>query len=213
MRCTPDAGGAAGAQIVRASARGAVRRAAEVLRRGGVVVFPTETVYGLGVRAGDPAARRRLARLKGRDDRKPFQILAADARAARALCPRMPPAAARLARRCWPGPLTLVAHRGGGKWVGLRVPDHAVARRLIRAAGGALTATSANRAGGRPATTAAEAAAALGARPDLVLDGGAARCGAPSTVVKVTREGWRLLREGAIPASEIERIVGTPPLS
>lgn len=212
-RCSKGecAAGAEGPPVWRASTRGAVRRAGGVLREGGLVVFPTETVYGLGVRAGDPSARRRLALTKERDGRKPFQILAADLRAVRSLCPEMPPVALRLARRYWPGPLTLVVRRGRGAWVGIRVPDHPVARRLLREAGGVAVATSANLAGGRPALTAAEAVQSLGSRVDFVLDGGPARCGAPSTVVKVARDGWQLLREGVIPARDVARLVGTSP--
>lgn len=206
------AAGAESPPVVEASERGAVRRAGEVMGSGGVVVFPTETVYGIGVRSGDARARRRLALLKGREARKPFQILAADLRSARALCPEMPAVAVRLARGCWPGPLTLVVRRKAGGWVGIRVPDHGVARRLIRAGGGTIVATSANLAGGKPAVTAAEAMAALGARADLVLDGGRARCGVASSVVKVGRKGWKILREGALRAAELERMAGSPPV-
>jgi len=185
-----------------------LRDAAEALRGGGVVAFPTETVYGLAVHPGKPAARARLRRVKGRDSRKPFQLLLASRRAAMARCPSMPAAARRLARACWPGPLTLVVRARNGRWVGLRVPDHPVARSLARRCGGALVATSANLSGEPPARTAREALDALGDRVDFVLDGGKTDLGAASSVVRVSEDGWQVLREGAIGKREIAAILG-----
>ena len=156
---------------VRSSDARALRAAADVLLDGGVVAFPTETVYGLAVRCGDRAARTRLRRLKCREPAKPFQLLLASRRAALRLCPRMSALARALAHAFWPGPLTLVVRGPNGRWVGLRVPDHAVPRSLARRVGGALVATSANRTGARPARTAVEVEKALGDRVDLVLDG------------------------------------------
>jgi len=176
------------------------------------VAFPTETVYGLAVRAGDRLARRKLSRIKGRPGRKPFQVLVTSLRRARELCGGMSPLASRLARAFWPGALTLVVRARNGRWVGLRFPDHPVARSLARRAGGALVATSANLSGGRPACTARAVVQALGARVDMVLDGGNAPLGRPSSVVRVQENGWELLREGAIRRRALTHAAGMPPV-
>ena len=185
----------------------AAARAADALRAGRVVAFPTETVYGLGVRAGDGSARRRLSALKGRDPGKPFQLLLADVRQALRIAPEMPEAARRLADAFWPGPLTLVVSDSRGKWQGLRVPDHAVPRAIARRLGGALLATSANRAGEPPAVRAEEIARTFDDKLELIIDGGAAGSGKPSSVVKVWRRKWELLREGAISRARIESVI------
>jgi len=185
----------------------AAGRAADALRAGGVVAFPTETVYGLGVRLGDAAARRRLTALKGREPGKPFQLLLAGVPQALELAPDMPEAARRLAEAFWPGPLTLVVRDVRGKWQGLRVPDHAVPRAIARRLGGALLATSANRSGEAPAVRAEEIARLFGDRLTLIIDGGAVGRGRPSSVVKVWRRKWALLREGAISRDRIARAI------
>jgi len=186
----------------------ALKEAARVLSRGGVAAFPTETVYGLGVRYGDRAARERMRRLKGRDREKPFQVLLSSKVAALRICGTMPPLARKLASAFWPGGLTLVVRSRGGRWLGLRVPDHPAPRSLARRLGGALVATSANRSGNAPARTAAEALKALGSEIDLILDGGRAKLGAPSTVVRVEGNRWRLLRAGVISTRDIESVAG-----
>ena len=186
----------------------ATAAAARALHAGHVVGFPTETVYGLAVRAEDPAARRRLARLKGRPDGKPFQVLVADRAKALEICPGLPPAALRLAKAFWPGPLTMVVRDARGRWQGLRVPDHALARRLIRKAGGAMVATSANRSGEPPVRTAAELVATFGDGVAAVLDGGPPQSGRASTVVKVGARKWEMIREGAISRREIAAVAG-----
>jgi len=189
------------------SRAGAAARAAEALNAGGIVAFPTETVYGLGVCAGNAAARRRLAALKGRDPGKPFQLLLADTRQALRLAPEMPEAARRLAEAFWPGPLTLVVRDARGKWQGLRVPDHAIPRAIARRLGGALLATSANRSGETPAARAEEIARIFGDQLTLIIDGGVAARGRPSSVVKVWRRKWALLREGAVSRQRIARAI------
>jgi L-threonylcarbamoyladenylate synthase len=193
--------------IVPSSRAGAVARAVVALRAGGVVAFPTETVYGLGVRAGDGPARRRLAALKGRDRSKPFQLLLADARQALRIAPDMPESARRLAEAFWPGPLTLVVRDARGRWQGLRVPDHRVPRVIARGLGGALLATSANRSGEAPAARAKEIARVFGGKLGVIIDGGAAGSGRPSSVVKVWQRKWELLREGAISRERIARAI------
>lgn len=188
--------------------RGAVAAAARVLAAGGVVAFPTETVYGLGVRYGDRSARARLARVKNRPPGRPFQVLLSSKRRMGEVCDVLPEAARKLAHAFWPGPLTLVARSRTRRWVGLRVPDHAVARDLARRAGGMLTATSANLSGCRPARKAADVVRALGAGVDFVLDGGEVKLGTASSVVRVSHKSWELLREGAISRQEIEDLIG-----
>jgi L-threonylcarbamoyladenylate synthase len=182
--------------------------AARVLAAGGLVAFPTETFYGLGASALDPAAVARVFQAKGRPGDKPLLVLVATLAMARALAREWPAAAARLADRHWPGPLTLVvaaradlpaALTAGTGTVGVRLPGHPVARALVRAAGVPLTAPSANRHGAPPPRTAAEVVAGLGGAVDLVLDAGPTAGGAPSTVLDVTGDRPRVLRPGAVP--------------
>jgi L-threonylcarbamoyladenylate synthase len=195
-----------------------VRAAAEALRRGGVVAYPTETFYGLGALAADGAAVERLVRAKGRPDGKPLPLLAAGLDQVDALAD-LPPLARRLAAAFWPGPLTLVvparpglhpAITGGTGTVGVRITSSPVAAALARQAGGALVATSANLAGEPPAATPAALDPALVARLDLVLDGGPAPGGLASTVVAVEGERLRLLRAGAIPVDRVAEVAGVP---
>lgn len=184
------------------------------LRSGGMVVYPTDTLYGLGVDPGSVDALRRLVSAKGREEGKPVPLLLDSARRAWSFAAEVPEAAARLMDRFWPGALTLVLPasprllpplRGAGGTVGLRVPDHPVPRALAGALGGAVTGTSANRSG-RPGEwrEPGEIVREFAGTAAWVLWEGPARApreGAPpgSTVVAVEGEGLRLLREGAIP--------------
>ena len=188
-----------------------IAAAAEVLRRGGIVAYPTETFYGLGALARDAAALARLASAKLRPEGKPLPLLAADA-AQVAEVARLDGLAARLAARFWPGPLTLVlpaspaldaAITAGGATVAIRVPGSEIARELARRAGGALVSTSANLSGDPPPVLAAELSAGLAARIDHVLDGGRTPGGQPSTIVEVAGGAVRLVREGVIPLDEV----------
>jgi len=177
-------------------------RAAQTLASGGLVAFPTDTVYGLGADILRPAAIDRLYNIKGRERAKPLARLAADAGAAEAQASSWPRLARKLARAYWPGALTIVVGD-----VGVRVPDHAAARGLASRAGGAVAATSANRSGMPEPRTAGEVVAALGAGVELVIDGGRT-AGVPSTVVRVEagpggRERIEVLRRGAIPEDEL----------
>jgi L-threonylcarbamoyladenylate synthase len=184
----------------------ALRDAVDALSRGLVVGFPTDTTYGLAVDPRNPAAVRRLYDLKGRRSTSALTLVAADlTQAERGAV--FEAAERKLAGRWWPGPLTVIAPArpaiarevlAGGDTVGVRVPDHAVARALARAFGFCITATSANRSGGEPANDAAEVLAAL-AGVDCVIDGGATRGGAPSTIVDARHDPPRLVRQGAIP--------------
>jgi L-threonylcarbamoyladenylate synthase len=190
-----------------------IRTAAAVLRRGGIVAYPTETFYALGALARDAAAVDRLAWAKGRPDGKPLPLLAAD-RAAVEEVALLEGGALRLAEAFWPGPLTLVlparpglpaAVTAGTGTVGIRVPGSALARALAREAGGALVSTSANLAGEAPPASPAELSPELAARLDHLLDGGRAPGGQASTVAACDGEGLRVLRPGAVPADALER--------
>jgi L-threonylcarbamoyladenylate synthase len=182
-------------------------RAIEALRSGETVVYPTETFYGMGADALSLAALDRLFALKGREPGKPVALIAADARSAFELARELPEAARRLADAFWPGPLTLVLPArdnlpgpliGPDCRVGVRVSSHPIARALAAGLGRPITATSANLAGGQPATTLAEARDAFGAKVKVYLEGGELAASAPSTVVACDRNGWRVLRAGAI---------------
>lgn len=188
-----------------------VRRAAEVLRGGGIVAYPTETFYGLGALASSREALARLAAAKLRPEGKPLPLLAADREMVAGVVARLGPAAAALADRFWPGALTLVLPAAAGLapeiavagTVGVRVPGSAAARELSRLAGGPITSTSANLAGGPPPIRPADLDPGLLRRIDAVLDGGETPGGLPSTVVAVEQGGVRLLRAGAVPWDEV----------
>lgn len=184
----------------------ALRDAAGVLAADGVVAFPTETFYGLAVRALDAAMVRRLFAIKGRPESRPMLVLVDDPARIDAFAVTTAPARALMARH-WPGALTLVlaARDGvppeltaGTGTVGVRQPGHAVARGLAAASGGPITAPSANLTGCAPATTAAEVLRAFDGTIELVLDGGATPGGLASTVLDLTVDPPRVLREGAV---------------
>lgn len=197
--------------------RAVIERAAGVLRDGGLVAFPTETVYGLGADARDPAAIARIYAAKGRPSTNPLIVHAADVEGARALVASWPDAASALASAFWPGPLTLVLARAPGlpselsaglATVAVRVPAHAVALALIRAAGRPIAAPSANRSTELSPVAAEHVVRSLGERVDLVLDGGPTRVGIESTVVDLTGARPRVLRPGTIDAARIAAVVG-----
>jgi L-threonylcarbamoyladenylate synthase len=185
----------------------ALDAAAAVLKSGGTVAFPTESFYGLGAAALAPEAVRRVFRLKGRPESKPLLVLVDSVERALALAADVGPGARELMARHWPGPLTLVLRAAaavpaevtaGSGTVGLRVPGHAVALGLVRAAGIPVTAPSANPSGGAPPTRADEVARALGAGVDLILDGGVTAGGVGSTVADCTVWPPRILRQGPV---------------
>jgi len=189
------------------------RRAVEALRQGQVIVYPTDTVYGLGCRIDHPQAVRRIYEIKGRPSTEALPVLLADPVQVEEYAVGVTMIARRLISRFWPGAVTLVVRRsdrippavaGGGDTVALRVPGHPVPRALVRALGLPMIGTSANSHGMPSPATAQLAVCDLGDRVDLVLDGGRAALGRGSTVVDVTGEVARVLREGAIPASAIE---------
>jgi L-threonylcarbamoyladenylate synthase len=194
-----------------------VARAAEALRGGLIVAIPTDTVYGLAASIRSVAAIARLYSLKGRPRDKAIPVLLSEASGVELVARGLPPVASILASEFWPGALTLVlpalsglpddltaAGMTGENTVGVRVPDHPLARAIIAAAGGALAVTSANSSGGAPALEASEAVLLQHGGPDLVIDGGRAPGGVASTVVDVSEGPLRVLREGAISRRTIE---------
>ena len=195
-----------------------VRRAAEVLKRGALVGFPTETVYGLGADASSREAVARLYAAKRRPADHPVIVHFASAEQAFAWARDVPAGARKLAQKFWPGPLTLVLKRskkagdfvtGGQDTIGVRVPAHPLAQELLKAFGGGIAAPSANRFGQVSATTAAHVRADLGEVVELVLDGGPSEVGIESTIVDLSGEGAVLLRPGRISRLELEKVLGT----
>ena len=191
-------------------------RAGELLRAGGLVAFPTETVYGLGAHALNPAAVAGIFAAKGRPATNPLIVHILGLADAAPLTAGLPEVARRFAEAFWPGPLTLVlpksvavpdAVTAGGPTVALRAPAHPVARALLVSAGVPVAAPSANRSGELSPTTAAHVAASLG-EIDLILDGGACSGGIESTVVDVSTQTVRLLRPGLIGVADLERVAG-----
>ncbi|HEX9020947.1 MAG TPA: L-threonylcarbamoyladenylate synthase [Nitrospirota bacterium] len=190
----------------------AFSRCRGVIFSGGVIVYPTDTFYGLGSDPKNPAALRRLFEIKGRRTDQPILLLISGPAEVMNWAAEVTPRAEELMKRFWPGPLTLVFKAkanvapeltAGTCAIGLRVPGSGLTRELLRSLGIALTGTSANRSGGPDPRTAEEAAASLGAAVNLILDGGAAPGGKPSTVVDVRSDRPRVLREGAVPSRDI----------
>jgi L-threonylcarbamoyladenylate synthase len=195
----------------------AIGRAVAILRRGGLVAFPTETVYGLGADASNAAAIERLYATKRRPADHPVIVHFASAEQAFAWARDVPPAARTLAARFWPGPLTLILKRsakaadfvtGGQDTVGLRVPGHPVAHALLAAFGSGVAAPSANRFGQISPTCAAHVRADLGDEVDCVLEGGDSEIGIESTIVDLSTGQPVLLRPGAIGRAALEQTVG-----
>ena len=193
-----------------APARDVIAEAVRALHVGGLVIFPTDTLYALGARAADAEPVRRVREAKGRPDDKPLPLVADGILQARGLCADWPAAAGRLAERFWPGPLTLILPAAAGVpvevtsgsgTVAVRVPALALARALCAGAG-ALVSTSANRSGDPAPRTCAEACAAVGRFAALALDGGS---GTPlaSTIVDLTSARPALVREGPVSWSEV----------
>jgi len=191
--------------------------AAELIRNGGLVAFPTETVYGLGANALDAAAVARIYEAKGRPWASPLIVHVADVAMARAVSAEWPEAAQRLAECFWPGALTMVLRKAavipdlvtaGLDSVGVRVPSHAVALELIRRAGVPIAAPSANRFGEISPTTAGHVRASLGDRVKMILDAGPAQVGIESTVVSLRRDPPAVLRPGMITQEALEAATG-----
>ena len=197
-----------------------IREAAAVLKRGGLVAFPTETVYGLGADASNPAAVERIYEVKGRPASHPVIVHIGDAGQLERWAREVPEAARKLAARFWPGPLTLVLKRapgvgdnltGGEDTIGLRLPGHPVALELLRQFGGGIAAPSANKFGRISPTTAEHVSDDLGDEVDLILDGGPCEIGIESTIVDLSRDRPVLLRPGRISTGDIAATLGATP--
>jgi L-threonylcarbamoyladenylate synthase len=195
-----------------------VRRAAQVLRAGGLVAFPTETVYGLGADAASAQAIKKLYAVKRRPAEHPVIVHFANPESAFAWAREVPPAAKILAARFWPGPLTLILKRsalakdfvtGGQDSVGLRVPSHPVAQQLLAQFDGAIAAPSANRFGHVSPTTAVHVREDLGSDVDLVLEGGPSEVGIESTIVDLSGPRAVLLRPGRVSRQELQEVLQT----
>lgn len=197
----------------------AIGQVAAVLAAGGLIVFPTDTLYGL---AADPWRADAVARVfaaKGRSAAFALPLIAADRAQAERATTGFPPLAAKLADAFWPGPLTIVlpanpalaegVHAGTGT-VAVRVPNHLVARMVAKAAGGLVTATSANRSGREPSAEAAEACRGLEGLIDLLLDAGPTPGGPPSTIVDASETTLRLVRSGAVPFARVLQVATAP---
>jgi len=193
--------------------------AAQILRAGGLVAFPTETVYGLGARAFDAAAARRVYRAKGRPSDNPLIVHVDGESMLKRVARRVPPLARRLIDAFWPGPLTLILDKtaavpaavtGGRRTVAVRCPGHAAARALIRALGEPVAAPSANRSGRPSPTTAAHVLRDLRGRVPLILDGGPCRKGLESAIVDARGRRPVLLRPGTITSEALARAAGAP---
>ncbi|MCH8922443.1 MAG: threonylcarbamoyl-AMP synthase [Planctomycetes bacterium] len=204
--------------------RDVVHRAVQALVEGRLVVFPTETVYGVAASALEPAAVTRLVELKQRTPDNPLALAVRSAEDARDYVPNMTGLAQRLARRCWPGPITMVvddAHPDGlrqqlpevtraavipHRTIGLRVPAHRTILDVLQLITGPLVLTSANLSGESETVTGEQATEALGESVDLVLDDGPTRFGQPSSVVQVQGETFTMLREGVVPEKTLKRL-------
>ncbi|MFD0118891.1 L-threonylcarbamoyladenylate synthase [Streptomyces sp. NPDC059753] len=196
-----------------------IEKAAGVLRGGGLVALPTETVYGLGANAEDPAAVARIFQVKGRPPSHPLIVHIGGAEQLDDWVEDVSETARLLAECFWPGPLTLVLRRGprvpleatgGLDTVAVRVPDHPVALALLSAFGGGVTAPSANRFGSVSPTTADHVRAELGDAVDFVLDGGACEVGVESTIIDVTGDAPSILRPGGVTREDLEAVLGCP---
>ena len=194
-----------------------VREAGEVIRAGGLVAFPTETVYGLGGDALNAASSEKIYRAKGRPSDNPLIVHIADMEALAAIVREIPAGALKLAERFWPGPLTMILHKadivpyettGGLDTVAVRMPVHPVARELIRAAGGYVAAPSANRSGRPSPTSAKYVIEDLDGRIEMIVDGGDVEIGLESTIVDLTAEPPVILRPGYITVQMLREVLG-----
>jgi len=189
----------------------------EALRAGDLVVFPTETVYGLGANASDPAAVRKIFQVKGRPTDHPVIVHLDNPRYLHRWVSDMPASAEKLAARFWPGPLTLILPKaekvndivtGGQDSIGIRVPSHPIAQQLLTAFGGGIAAPSANRFGRLSPTKPEHVRDELGTAIQVILDGGESPIGLESTIVSCLGNEARLLRPGFITRSQLEQVVG-----
>jgi L-threonylcarbamoyladenylate synthase len=204
------------AELVAADAPGAVERAVALLDQGGLVAFPTDTVYGVAAHGFQPAAIARLYEVKGRQAGKAIALLVAATDQVRQVARDVPASAWRLGERYWPGALTLVLKRApsvpdvlsaGGETIAVRMPNHPVALAVIAAAGTPLAVTSANRSGNPDPVSAQNVVRELGDAIDLILDGGTCPGGIPSTVLDLTANPPAIVRQGPIRREDIDQLL------
>lgn len=188
-----------------------INQAIATLRDGGVVAFPTDTVYGVGVDPFQPDAVRKLYQIKGRPIDKPIPILVGSVRDVGRVAQNLPPTFSRLAEQFWPGELTLIVEAkslppevtAGGDTVGVRMPDHPLALALLRRFGGAIATTSANKSDEPPATSAEEVRSELGELVDIILDGGQTDTRVASTVLDLSVSPPEIRRDGGISMDQL----------
>ncbi len=189
---------------------------ASLLKKGGVIAYPTDTLYGLGGDAFNSDANHKVRILKGREGAKPFPYVIDKPERLAEWGIRLSPVAAAIAETFWPGPVSLVVEDSGNlptdvldarRMICVRMPDNTIARAIAGALGGLLVATSANPSGGRPARSAQEAMEYFRGEIDAVVDGGPSTCKLPSTIVEVTGRKIVILREGAVPADRLSAVV------
>ena len=183
-----------------------IAKAAELIKAGGIVAFPTETVYGIGTNAFDEEGVKKIYKIKNRPKNKPLPILLAESSQIKSVVAKISKKAEELMKKFWPGPLTIIFEKSvkvpnivsaGSQTVGVRIPDHKVIQELIKASGVPIVATSANKSGEEAPKDAQEVEKSL-KEIDLILDGGKTKLGIPSTVVDATKEPLEVLREGSI---------------
>ncbi|MBN2010374.1 threonylcarbamoyl-AMP synthase [candidate division KSB1 bacterium] len=193
-----------------------IEQAAKIILRDGVIGYPTETVYGLGANALREPAIHNIFRLKQRDQDKPILVIASDTEMINRIVKSIPDAALRLADAFWPGPLTMLfpaannlpsALLGGRSTIGIRIPDHPVCLELLRYCGVPITSTSANISGDQNPMSAEEVANAFGDQLDALIDGGIATSRMPSTVVDISTDPPKLIRDGVITRQQIVTIL------
>lgn len=185
----------------------AIKKAAAVIRKGGLVAFPTETVYGLGADYFNESALNRLYEVKKRPRNKPFTVHIADLAVLDNLLCEVSEKADRIIKKFWPGPLTIIFRTKNGIKLGVRMPSNKIALDFIAACGVPIAAPSANISGRKPPNDAAETLLDLDGKIELILDGGRTEVGIESTVMDIVSEPFQILREGAIKRSEIEKAI------
>ena len=194
-----------------------IKEAGDVIRAGGLVAFPTETVYGLGGDALNPLSSEKIYCAKGRPSDNPLIIHIADMEALEAIVRKIPESAVKLAELFWPGPLTMIFYKsdivpyettGGLNTVAVRMPVHRVARELIRTAGGYVAAPSANRSGRPSPTVAKYVVQDMDGRVDMIIDGGDVEIGLESTIIDLTMDHPTILRPGYITRQMLEQVLG-----
>lgn len=188
--------------------RSVISLSAKIIKKGGLIAFPTETVYGIAANLLDKKALGRLYRIKNRPRNKPFTVHIADIGIIRRMGCTITKKAKALIRRLWPGPLTVILKSKDNKRIGFRMPDHKVALRLIKASGIPVVAPSANISGHRPPTDSKTVLKYLGGKIDILLDGGPCKVGVESTVIDLTMKPPKILREGAISREKLMKVLG-----